>query len=128
MCKNSPQGTRMENYIHRKSREKKIKETLTKVKEEVVKKMDETILMITKQMNDSLKCCHSEVSKLQKYFESIISKLDEIRRNYEKRLREIVEGKNAEASESRLNLEKKRERVSYKKNTVPCLTWVWWTT
>lgn len=112
----------MENYIHRKSREKKIKETLTKVNEEVVKKMDETILMITKQMNDSLKCCHSEVSKLQKYFESIISKLDEIRRNYEKRLREIVEGKNAEASESRLNLEKKRERVSYKKNTVPCLT------
>lgn len=124
MCKNSPQGTRIENYIHMKSREKKIKETLTKVKEEVVKKMDETILilMITKQMNDSLKYCHSEVSKLQKYFESIISKLDEIRRNYEKRSREIVEGKNAEASESRLNLEKKRERVSYKKNTVPCLT------
>lgn len=56
-------------------------------------------------------CCKFEVSKLQKHFKAIVSKLDEIRKNYEKRLRENLESKNSEINDGRLNLEKKKEQI-----------------
>lgn len=40
-------------------------------------------------MEDNQKCCKDEVSKLQKHYDAIVTKCDEIKKNYEIALRKI---------------------------------------
>lgn len=92
-------------------RRRELKKTLSKVKEEDVIEIDEKIKKASKLMEDNQKCCDFEVSKLQKQFDAIVSKLEEIKNNYGKTLSENLERKNAEVSEKKLDLENKKKRV-----------------
>ncbi|XP_065925641.1 uncharacterized protein [Magallana gigas] len=92
-------------------RRRKLKKTLRRVKDEDVTEIDEKIKKASKQMEDNKKCCDSEVAKLQKQFDAIVSKLEEIKKNYGKTLKENLERKNAEVSEKKLDLERKKKQV-----------------
>uniref|UniRef100_K1R4R3 Uncharacterized protein n=1 Tax=Magallana gigas TaxID=29159 RepID=K1R4R3_MAGGI len=92
-------------------RRRELKKTLSKVKEEDVTEIDEKIKKASKQMEDNKKCCDSEVAKLQKQFVAIVLKLEEIKNNYWKTLKENLERKNAKVSEKKLDLEKKKKQV-----------------
>eukprot|EP00105_Crassostrea_gigas_P045013 XP_019929161.1 PREDICTED: uncharacterized protein LOC109620696 [Crassostrea gigas] len=92
-------------------RRKELKNTLSKVKEKDVKEMDDKIKKSGKLMEDNRKFCDSEVFKLQKHYDEIVSKLDEIKKNIETKLRENLERKNAEVREKKLDLEKKTKQV-----------------
>lgn len=87
-------------------RRRELNEILRKIKEEDVKEMDEKIEKAAKQMEDNQKCCNSKVSKLQKQFDEIVSKLDEIKKNLETELRECLVRKNAKVSEKKLDLKR----------------------
>uniref|UniRef100_A0A8W8IYZ2 B box-type domain-containing protein n=1 Tax=Magallana gigas TaxID=29159 RepID=A0A8W8IYZ2_MAGGI len=88
-----------------------LKKTLSKVKEEDVTEIDKNIRKASKQMEDNKTCCDSEVFKLQKQFDAIISKLADINKNYIKKLSDNLERKNAEVSENILNLQRRKKRV-----------------
>uniref|UniRef100_K1RIS6 Tripartite motif-containing protein 38 n=1 Tax=Magallana gigas TaxID=29159 RepID=K1RIS6_MAGGI len=92
-------------------RRRELKKTLSKVKDIYVIEMNEMIQTAVEQMENNQKRCEFEVSKLQKHFEAIVSKLDKIRKNYEKKLRGNLESKNSEINDGRLNLEKKKEQI-----------------
>lgn len=62
-------------------------------------------------MEDNQKCCKDEVSKLQKHYDAIVTKCDEIKKNYEIALRENLERKKAEVSEKSLELENKKKQL-----------------
>ncbi|XP_065926466.1 uncharacterized protein [Magallana gigas] len=93
-------------------RRRELKKTLCKIKEKDVKTMDEKIQMATKLMENNQKCCDSEISKLQKHYDAIVSKLDEIKKNFETKLRENLKTKNAKVNEKKVHLEKKREHTT----------------
>lgn len=40
-------------------------------------------------MEDNQNCCDDEVSKIQKHYDAIVTKLDEIKKDYEIALRKI---------------------------------------
>ncbi|XP_052683071.1 uncharacterized protein LOC128163495 [Crassostrea angulata] len=92
-------------------RRRELKKTLSKVKEEDIAEIDEKIKKASKQREGNKKCCDSEVSKLQKHYDVIVSKLDEIKKNLETKLVEDLERKNAEVSKKKLDLEKKRDNI-----------------
>lgn len=73
--------------------------------------MDDKIKKSCKLMEDNRNFCDSEVFKLQKHYDEIVSKLDEIKKNIETKLRENLERKNAEVREKKLDLEKKTKQV-----------------
>eukprot|EP00105_Crassostrea_gigas_P028289 XP_011449897.1 PREDICTED: E3 ubiquitin-protein ligase TRIM33-like [Crassostrea gigas] len=92
-------------------RRRELKKTLSKVKEKDIAEIDEKIKKASKQKEGNKKCCDSEVSKLQKHYDAIVSKLDEIKKNLETKLVENLVRKNAEVSKKILGLEKKREHI-----------------
>lgn len=55
--------------------------------------------------------CDSEVYKLQKQFDAILSKLDEIKKRFEIKLREHLIKKTFKVDEKKKNLEKKCEKI-----------------
>nr|XP_034318344.1 uncharacterized protein LOC117686753 [Crassostrea gigas] len=93
-------------------RRRELKKTLRKVKKEDVKKMEEKIQKATKLMEDNQNCCDSEVSKLQKQCDAIVSILIETKKNFETKLRKNLKTKNAKVSENKVDLEKKREHIT----------------
>ncbi|XP_052706609.1 uncharacterized protein LOC128182045 [Crassostrea angulata] len=92
-------------------RRRELKKILSKVKEEDVTEISEKIKKASKQIEDNQKCCDSEVARLQTQFDAIVSKLEEIKKNYEKTLSENLERKNGEVSQKKLDLEKKKKQV-----------------
>uniref|UniRef100_K1PTY3 Uncharacterized protein n=1 Tax=Magallana gigas TaxID=29159 RepID=K1PTY3_MAGGI len=92
-------------------RRRELNEVLSKIKEEDVKEMDEKIEKAAKQMEDNQKCCDYEVSKLQKQFDEIVSKLVKIKIHLETELREGLVRKNAKVSEKKLDLEKNYKKI-----------------
>uniref|UniRef100_K1RF12 Uncharacterized protein n=1 Tax=Magallana gigas TaxID=29159 RepID=K1RF12_MAGGI len=92
-------------------RRRGLKKTLGKVKEQDVKELDKMIQQAAKQMEDNQNCFESELYKLRKHFDMIVSKLDEIKKNYENTLREKLESKNTSVSEGRLNLEENKKQI-----------------
>ncbi|XP_052684010.1 uncharacterized protein LOC128164278 [Crassostrea angulata] len=92
-------------------RRRELKKTLSKVKEKDIGEIDVKIKKASKQKEGNKKCCDSEVSKLQKHNDAIVSKLDEIKKNLETKLMENLEIKNAEVSNKKLDLEKKRDDI-----------------
>ncbi|XP_052703772.1 uncharacterized protein LOC128180031 [Crassostrea angulata] len=92
-------------------RRRELKKTLNKIKEEDVKKMEKKIQKATKLMENNQQCCDSEVSKFQKHYEAIVSKLAQIKKNLETNLKKNLEQKNAEVIEKKLDLEKKTKQV-----------------
>lgn len=51
-----------------------------------------------------------KVSLIQKHHDALVLLLDEIKKNYEKKLKENIKTKNAKVSEKKINLEKKNEK------------------
>uniref|UniRef100_A0A8W8M5C0 B box-type domain-containing protein n=3 Tax=Magallana gigas TaxID=29159 RepID=A0A8W8M5C0_MAGGI len=92
-------------------RRRELKKTLSKVKENDIAEIDKKMKKASKQKEGNKKCCDSEVSKLQKHYDAIVSKLDEIKKNLETKLVENLERKNAEVSKKKLDLEKKRDHI-----------------
>lgn len=80
-------------------RRKELKKTLSKFKEKDVKEMDNKITKADKLMEDNQNCCDFEVFKLQKHYDEIVSKLDEIKKNIETKLRNNLLRKNEELRE-----------------------------
>lgn len=91
-------------------RRRELKKTLGKIKEEDLKELSEKIIIATRQMEDNQKCCDSEVLNLQKQYDAIISELKDIKKKYKKRLKDILEKKNAEVSEKKSHLKKKKKK------------------
>lgn len=58
-----------------------------------MKKIDEKIRKASKEIKDNQKCCDSEISRLQKHYDTIVLKLDEIKKNIETKLKENLEKK-----------------------------------
>nr|XP_034309489.1 uncharacterized protein LOC117683771 [Crassostrea gigas] len=102
-CKTIPAGGSL--------RRRELKKTLSKVKEKDIAEIDKKIKKASKQREGNKKCCDSEVSKLQKHYDAIVSKLDEIKKNLETKLVENLETKDAEVSKKKQDLEKKRDHI-----------------
>lgn len=77
-------------------RRRELKKYLGKVKEEHVKMIEESIQDAIQQMERNQNCCDSEVSKFQIQYDNIVSTLGEIKEKYEKKMRNILDVKNAE--------------------------------
>lgn len=79
------------------------------MKENELREIDKKIEMTAKQIKDNQKRCDIEISKLQKHYKEIISRLDEIKKNRESILRDNLKRKNAEVREKTLDLENKKK-------------------
>lgn len=86
-----------------------LKMSLKKMKENELREIDKKIEMTAKQIKDNQKRCDIEISKLQKHYKEIISRLDEIKKNRESILRDNLKRKNAEVREKTLDLENKKK-------------------
>lgn len=62
---------------------RELKKTLSKTKEQDVQEIEESIQKEVKQLEDNQKSCDSEVSKLQKHYDAIVSTLNEIKKKTE---------------------------------------------
>lgn len=62
--------------------------TLSKIKEKDVKEINEEIQKESTRMEDNKKYCEAAVFKLQQHFDAVVSKLQEIKKIFETKLRE----------------------------------------
>ena len=85
--------------------------SLKKIEDDDIQRMEEKIQKASQQIEVNKQRCESEVSKLQKHFDAIVQKLQKIKENHEKTLRESLECKNAEVSKAKSSLEEKRKSV-----------------
>lgn len=92
-------------------RRRELKKYLGKVKEEHVKMIEESIQDAIQQMERNQNCCESEVSKFQIQYDNIVSTLGEIKEKYEKKMRNILDVKNAEVCRKKTNLERKKDQI-----------------
>lgn len=92
-------------------RRKGLKRTLSKVKEEDLKELDEKIKIAERQLKENKKYCASEIAKLQKHFDDIVSKLHGIKKNLETRFSSHLFSKNADVGNKKLNMAKKRDKI-----------------
>lgn len=112
-CTNTVHGNHVEREILNKEnqRKKELKTFIGTVKERIVGELSKKTHIITEQMDRNEKSCDSEVSKLKKHYDAIVSKLNEIKTSYEKILKNKVEEKNNEIRKKKLVLVKKKEKV-----------------
>lgn len=92
-------------------RRRDLKMSLKKMRENELREIDKKIEMTAKQIEDNQKRCDIEISKLQKHYKGIISRLDEIKKNRESLLRDNLKRKNAEVREKTLDLENKKKQA-----------------
>lgn len=92
-------------------RRRDLKMSLKKMRENELREIDKKIEMTAKQIEDNQKRCDIEISKLQKHYKGIISRLDEIKKNRESLLRDNLNRKNAEVREKTLDLENKKKQA-----------------
>lgn len=88
-----------------------LKETISMVEEKDLEELEKNIKMAIRKMEDNQKCCDLEGSKIQKHFDAIVSKLNEIKKNLDIKLREHIKRKNAKVNEKKINLERKNEQI-----------------
>lgn len=112
-CTNTVHGNHVEREILNKEnqRKKELKTFIGTVKERIVGELSKKTHIITEQMDRNEKSCDSEVSKLKKHYDAIVSKLNEIKTSYEKILKNKVEEKNNEIRKKKLVLVEKKEKV-----------------
>lgn len=60
-------------------------------------------------MENNLKCCDFEVLKVQVYYDVIVLKFNDIKRNKEMILKQNLGVKNVEFKKKKIDLEKKKE-------------------
>lgn len=89
-----------------------LKESLFKMKEEGMQKMDEKMQKAASQIENDQNCCDFEVANLQKHHDAVMFSLAEIKRKYTKTLKDNLEEKNAELKEQKSNLEIKRKYIA----------------
>lgn len=92
-------------------RRRQLKEYLCTIRETNVKEMDKKIQNAAKQTEANQIQCDSEVSKLQKHYDRIISKLNELKMSHEKTLRDNLRSNNFETSKEKVDLEMKKKQV-----------------
>lgn len=88
-----------------------LNEFLDKIQCEYLDKIDEEILKTEKQMDDNQTFCDSQVSKLQKHVDAIVSRIPEMQNDVENTLRARVNSKNAQMNETKSDLEKEKKMV-----------------
>ncbi|XP_062583730.1 uncharacterized protein LOC134245467 [Saccostrea cucullata] len=88
---------------------------LTKIKVENLPGMSgihEKIEEISKQISENKERYNCEINKLQKHFDEIITRLSEIRKNNEERLKENLNEKNEKLNDMKAELNKKRKEIA----------------
>lgn len=92
-------------------RRRQLKEYLCKIRETNVREMDKKIQKAAKQTEVNQRQCDSEVSKLQKHYDRIISKLDQLKMSHEKTLRDNLRSNSFEMNKEKVDLELKKKQV-----------------
>lgn len=92
-------------------RRRQLKEYLCKIRETNVREMDKKIQKAAKQKEVNQRQCDSEVSKLQKHYDRIISKLDQLKMSHEKTLRDNLRSNSFEMNKEKVDLELKKKQV-----------------
>lgn len=92
-------------------RRRQLKEYLCKIRETNVREMDKKIQKAAKQTEVNQRQCDSEVSKLQKHYDRIISKLDQLKMSHEKTLRDNLRSNSFEMNKEKVDLEMKKKQV-----------------
>lgn len=90
---------------------RQLREYLGKIREKNIREMDKKIQKAAKQIEANQKQCDSEVSKVQKHFDRIISKLGELKMSHEETLRDNLRCNNFEMSKEKIDLEMKKKQV-----------------
>ncbi|XP_062613117.1 tripartite motif-containing protein 75-like [Saccostrea cucullata] len=92
-------------------RRRNMQEFLKKIMEEDLPGIDEKMEKIPQQITENKELCDSEIKKLQKHYDEIITRLSEIRKNNEQRLRDSLEEKNDQLNHVKSELEKKKKGI-----------------
>ncbi|XP_061170953.1 uncharacterized protein LOC133180441 [Saccostrea echinata] len=85
---------------------------LKKIKEEDLPGIEEKIEKMSKQITENEELCDSEIKKLQKHYDEIITSLSEIKKRNERRLRDHLKDKNDQLESVKSELFKKRESIA----------------
>lgn len=80
------------------------------MKENELREIDKKIEMAGKQIWDNRKRFDIEISRLQKHYKEIVSRLNEIKKNRERLLRNNLQRKNTEVRQKTSDLENKKKQ------------------
>lgn len=80
------------------------------MKENELREIDKKIEMAGKQIWDNRKRFDIEISRLQKHYKEIVSRLNEIKKNRERILRNNLQRKNTEVRQKTSDLENKKKQ------------------
>ena len=84
---------------------------MKKIEKEDIQQIEEHIQKASQQMEENKNRCESQALKLQKHYDVIVGKLDKIKKQHEKVLRDCLERKNADVSNVKSSLEEKKKKV-----------------
>ncbi|XP_062569761.1 uncharacterized protein LOC134231806 [Saccostrea cucullata] len=85
---------------------------LRKIKEDDLPGIDEKIEKTSKQITENKELCDTEIKKLQKHYDEIVTRLSEIRKNNEQKLRENLRKSNEKLDVANSELSKKRKEIA----------------
>ncbi|XP_062604643.1 uncharacterized protein LOC134266413 [Saccostrea cucullata] len=85
---------------------------LRKIKEEDLPKIDEKILKMSKQITQNEELCETEIKKLQRHCDEIITRVSEMKKRNEHRLSDNLKGKNEKLKSMKSELIKKKKSVT----------------
>ena len=85
--------------------------TLTKIEEEDIQQIDEKIEKTSQKLEENKKQYEKEVSRIQKQYDAMVEKLDKIRKQQEEALRDSLASQNADMSQFRSSLKKRKKKI-----------------
>ncbi|XP_061178363.1 uncharacterized protein LOC133187004 [Saccostrea echinata] len=85
---------------------------LTKIKEKDLPGIDGKIEKMSNQISEKEKLCETEIKKLQKHYDEIISKLSEIKEHMEQQLRDNLKKKNEKLNILISEIDKKKREIA----------------
>ncbi|XP_062599209.1 uncharacterized protein LOC134260672 [Saccostrea cucullata] len=85
---------------------------LKKIKEEDLPVIEEKIEKVSQQLKENEKVCDSEIKKLQKHYDEIITRLSEIKKRNEQRLKDNLKDKNDKLESVKSELFKNKKSIA----------------
>ncbi|XP_062610545.1 uncharacterized protein LOC134272312 [Saccostrea cucullata] len=84
---------------------------LKKIKNEDLHEVDEKIKKMSKQITENKEICDSEIENLQTHCDQIITRLTEIKKRHEKKMKDNLIKKNDQVNHMKTELEKKKKEI-----------------
>ena len=84
---------------------------MRKIEEEDIQQIDEKIQIASQQMDINKKRCETEIERIQRHYDAILEKLENMKQRHEKTLRDSLESKNNDLSKVRSSLEERKKRI-----------------